>query len=180
MLSGYAGGTVLSKSLVVFGSSKSTEGGEDWAAAEAVGRIAAQKGFDLWSGGYQGAMGAASRGARSVGGHVVGVTTPIFTDREPSGSLVEIREEADYPARLAALLRAGDAFVALPGGLGTASEILAAWCLASIGELGGPLYCFVDPWRPIVASVAELKEVGPAAARLPRWLETPAELERLL
>lgn len=180
MVSGYAGGALLSKSLVVFGSSRLSEGSGAWSQAEAVGRLAALKGFDLISGGYQGAMEAASRGARGAGGHVVGITTRSFSQRERAASLDEIREEADYPARLAALLRAGDAFVALPGGLGTASELITAWCLASIGELGGPLYCFADPWRPIVALVAALDEVGPAAARLPRWIEDVTELERLL
>jgi uncharacterized protein (TIGR00730 family) len=180
MLSGYAGGAGLSKSLVVFGSSRLTEGSWAWGQAEAVGRIAAAKGFDLCSGGYQGAMEAASRGARDAGGHVVGITTRIFSQREPSQSLNEIREEPDYPARLAALLRAGDAYVALPGGLGTASELITAWCLSSIGELGGPLYCFTDPWRPIVAAVAALEEIGPAAARIPRWIEDASQLESLL
>jgi uncharacterized protein (TIGR00730 family) len=170
----------LSKSLVVFGSSRLTEGSWAWGQAETVGRIAAEKGFDLCSGGYQGAMEAASRGARAAGGHVVGITTRIFTRREPTLSLHEIREEADYPARLAALLRAGDVYVALPGGLGTVSELITAWCLASIGELGGPLYCFTDPWRPIVAAVAALEEVGPAAQRLPRWIEDATQLEQLL
>lgn len=180
MLSGYAGGTILSKSLVVFGSSAVKPGTAQWEQGVSVGRIAAAKGFRLVSGGYQGAMEAASLGAREGGAPVLGITTPIFTERVPSTQLSENREEPDYQARLAALLREGDAFVALPGGLGTASEWLTAWCLASIGQLGGPLFCFVDPWRRIAQAIEGLEEVNAAAAALPRWIDDPAELERFL
>ena len=166
----------MSKSLVVFGSSAARPGTAQWEQAVEVGRIAAANGYELVSGGYQGAMEAASRGAHEAGGRVVGITTRIFADREPSSVLDEIREEADYPARLAALLRAGDAFVALPGGLGTASEWMAACCLASIGQLGGPLYAFVDPWRPLARALAAVDEIGELALQLPAWLEDASAL----
>lgn len=169
-------GMVLTTTVVVFGSSQSPPGSAAWTQAERVGELVARHGLVLASGGYGGVMGAASRGARQAGGHVVGVTTRSFTDRVASGDLHENVEESDYMARMATLLRRGDLFVALPGGLGTLSEILAAWCLASIDQLGGDLVCFREPWEPIVRSIVELEEVSRRKAGRPRFVQEPDEL----
>jgi hypothetical protein len=128
------------------------------------------------TGGYEGAMGQVSRGARDSGGRVIGVTTPVFPERIPNSALHEQWTEPDYLARMSTLLRQGHAFVGLPGGLGTLSECLAATCLASIQQLGGPIVLFRDPWEPVFERIAALAEVGPAVDRLVSWIEDPAEL----
>ncbi|MBT8477903.1 MAG: LOG family protein, partial [Gemmatimonadetes bacterium] len=69
--------------------------------------------------------------------------------------------EPDYLARMGTLLRQGHAFVGLPGGLGTLAEWVTAVCLASIGQLGGPVVLFRDPWEPVLAQVLRLPEVDP-------------------
>jgi predicted Rossmann-fold nucleotide-binding protein len=111
------------------------------------------------TGGYEGVMGAASRGARDAGGRAIGVATPAFADRKPNDALHEVWLEPDYLARMSTLLRQGHAFVGLPGGLGTLSEWLAAVCLASIDQLGGPVVLFRDPWEPVLDTVLRLPEV---------------------
>lgn len=157
----------MEKRVVVFGSSRLQEGTDGWAMAEAAGALLGERRVTVISGGYDGAMGAVSRGARSQGGRVVGITTSIFTDRSANEQLHEERVEPDYPSRLAALLRAGDGFLALPGGLGTLSEWTTAWTLSTIGQLGGPLWIFRDPWGPIIEQTLALPEVaGTHAAHL--------------
>ncbi len=162
--------------VVVFGSSRCPEGGVDQKRAQEVGRVVASRGLILVSGGYDGSMGAASQGAKEAGGRVLGITTAIFEDRGPNRWLDERIDEPDYPARISHMMRLGDAFVALPGALGTLSEWLLAWCLSSIDQLGGPLWAFADPWRMIYDSILELPEVIPDKGNCVGWLQEPADL----
>ncbi len=168
------------KKVVVFGSSRCLEWGEDHHRAREVGTILGERGLEVVSGGYEGSMGAVSRGAKEAGGRVVGITTAIFAGRRPNRWLDEVIDEPDYPSRMAHLLRAGDAYLALPGGLGTLSEWMAAWCLASIGQLGGPLWAFRDPWKPIHEIAAALPEVPPERAGCVFWVDGPGDFQREL
>ncbi|RKZ13354.1 DNA-binding protein [bacterium] len=165
---------------VCFGSSRTDAQGPGAALAHACGAELARLGWTVMSGGYEGSMGAVSRGASEAGGRVIGVTTPIFSTREANPALDEELSEADYPARMATLLRQGQAYLGLPGGLGTLSECLAAWCLATIGQLGGPLVLFRNPWEPVVGRILELEEVAHDSDAVIRWIDSPDELAAAL
>ena len=104
----------------------------------------------------------------------------VFTEREPNRWLDEVHEESDYPTRMGRLMRSGDAYLALPGGLGTLSEWTTAWCLASIDQLGGPLWAFRDPWQALHERVMELPEVAPGLGEIVKWVDEPADLQPLL
>jgi len=168
---------VVRQRVAVFGSSRVDEGDPAWQVAYEVGEVIAHRGCSLVSGGYAGAMGAASEGAAAAGGRVLGITTEIFAQREPNRWVEELFVEPDYVARMSALLRAGNAFVALGGALGTASEWLTAWCLASIGQLGGPLFVFEDPWAGIAGRLGELPEMRPELGAHLHWVSTAADLD---
>ncbi len=163
---------------MVFGSSKCPPGSAHYRSAEAVGSVIGRLGLTLVSGGYDGSMGAASAGAAKAGGKVVGITTAIFTDRVANQHLSEHHEEPNYPTRMSRMLREGDGFVALPGGLGTLSEWLTAWCLSTIDQLGGPLWLFEDPWRRVFDCVSDLPEVADPTGDLLHWVRDAAELEQ--
>lgn len=160
--------------IVCFGSSRVSPDDGAWKLADAVGEILGQRGLIVVSGGYQGTMGAVSEGARRAGGRVVGVTTKIFHERSANDHLHEEYVEPDYPARLAMMMRHGHGFVALPGALGTASEWITAWCLATIDQLGGPLWAFEAPWRPVADALMALPEVDDRMASAVRWVRDPA------
>jgi len=161
---------------VCFGSSR--VGAESPAArsAETVGRILAERGITVLSGGYDGVMDAVSRGATEAGGAAIGVTTPIFPRRDPSRHLTAQWTEPDYLARLATLVRQAHGFVALPGGLGTLSEWVTAWVLLTIRQAPGPLFLFEDPWRPVFEAILAVDEVDPAHAEHVHWLRDAADL----
>ena len=139
-----------------------------------------ERGLTVVSGGYQGSMGAVSQGAHEAGGRVVGITTRIFSERGPNPWLDEHHDEIDYPTRMARLLRAGDAFLVLPGGLGTLSEWTTAWCLASIDQLGGPLWAFRDPWQALHDAILHLPEFAQGSETIVGWLDRPGDLEEML
>jgi hypothetical protein len=171
---------VAGKRVAIFGSSRIQESDPAWRVAYEVGECVARRGCSLISGGYAGAMGAASEGAAAAGGRVLGITTEIFRDREPNRWVDELFVAPDYISRMATLMRSGDAYVALGGALGTASEWLTAWCLASIGQLPGPLFVFEDPWRDLAASLEAVPEMAGRGVGRVRWVDSPSTLDDAL
>ncbi len=163
--------------FVCFGSSRCAPDSAAARQAETVGRLLAEASITVSSGGYDGAMGAVSRGARNAGGRVLGVTTPIFRGRTANPHLHEEFVEPDYLSRMATLIRQGHGFVGLPGALGTAAEVLTTWCLLTIGELEGPFFLFEDPWRPLVSAVMALDEAPAALDRPLHWVSDTGEFE---
>ncbi len=137
--------------VAVFGSSWVTPDSEGWRQAERCGALIAAAGCAVATGGYGGAMEAVSKGAAEAGGHVIGVTAPpIFPNRAGANRWVsEERPARTLTSRLDALISGTSAVIALPGSIGTLTELMVAWNIAFIDRLGG-----VDP-APVVAVGAE-------------------------
>lgn len=101
--------------------------GNDPAFAEAAARIGtglAERGADMvFGGGSVGLMGVAAKAATEAGSHVIGVITEQLLDKEVANhDIAELRVVSDMPARKAEMYLAADAFVTLPGGIGTMEE----------------------------------------------------------
>lgn len=146
-----ASGIVVS----VFGSGKALrESDADYQQARRLGRLLAEAGYLVATGGYQGSMEAVSRGAKEGGGYVVGVTTALF-DRVRSGPNPYLDEEVKFPTlveRLHYLVTFADGWVALPGGTGTLSEVALSWSLMQAGESERKPLVVVGPmWREVLA-----------------------------
>lgn len=94
-------------------------------AAAELGRAIAGEGWTLVYGGNAvGCMGALADGARAAGGRVVGVTPQLLVDHGIADRQCdELILTATMRERKALLEQRGDAFVALPGGLGTFEEV---------------------------------------------------------
>jgi uncharacterized protein (TIGR00730 family) len=105
------------------------------AAAEAVGRLLAEAGITLVFGGSGiGLMGAMADAAMAAGGRVVGVIPKQVFKREVAHRrLTELIEVDSMHARKLEMFERADAFVALPGGLGTFEELFE---MATWGQLG--------------------------------------------
>lgn len=93
-------------------------------AARDLGRAVAREGWSLvYGGNYVGCMAALADGAREQGGKVVGITPRLFVDENIADSLCDELIVTDSMRQRKHLLeQRGDAFVALPGGLGTFEE----------------------------------------------------------
>ena len=123
--------------VTVFGSNAPKEGEADYEQARALGRELARSGYVVATGGYFGTMEAASRGAKETGGHVIGVTASVFDDLRLTVNPY-LDEEIKFPTlfqRLHYLVTFADAWVALPGGIGTLSEVALTWSLMQVGEV---------------------------------------------
>jgi uncharacterized protein (TIGR00730 family) len=123
--------------IAVFGSSEPLPGEPLYEQARELGRLLAEAGFRVVSGGYGGVMEAASRGAREAGGAALGVTCAIFSARRPNEHLGEVIEAADLFARTRGLVDHSRGFVVLPGKAGTLAELAFLWALHRAGCLDG-------------------------------------------
>lgn len=110
------------------------------AAAEAMGRLIAERGLGLvYGGGDVGLMGVLADAALDAGGEVVGVIPEALADLELGhAGLTDLRVVDTMHARKAHIIDISDAFVALPGGLGTLEELAEVWTLAQLGYHGKP------------------------------------------
>jgi uncharacterized protein (TIGR00725 family) len=136
--------------VAVFGSARLRPGDPEYAEARDLGGLLASAGWTICTGGYDGAMAAASEGAAGAGGHVVGVTIAGWAPRRSANRWVgEERAAGGLIARLTELLES-DAWVAVAGGIGTLSEVALAWNLLQTGDVGSrPLVLVGRRWREL-------------------------------
>jgi len=127
-------------------------GGGDWPIesplyqlGREVGKRVAMAGFTVVTGGYQGAMAAASQGAQEAGGRTVGILHTPLELLPPNAFLEEIRVGKDYLDRLAQLLRIPVA-LALPGESGTCAEIMVSFAMLK-RQPGRHLAIWANPWQ---------------------------------
>lgn len=99
-----------------------------------LGVAMVQHGFDLvYGGGSVGLMGEIADTVRHAGGRVTGVITEHLLHQEVGhDSLDELIVTPDMPTRKAIMFERGDAFVALPGGVGTLEELFEVLCWSTL------------------------------------------------
>lgn len=109
--------------------------------AEAVGTFCAEKKLQLIYGGAQnGLMGAAADAALAGGGEVIGVMPKVLVDRERAHkNLTALYETEDMHGRQQKMTALGDAFLVLPGGLGTLAEFFEVITWKMIGLHDKPI-----------------------------------------
>jgi uncharacterized protein (TIGR00730 family) len=145
------------KVVAVYGSANTPPGTPDFDASYRLGKMLAEAGHAVMTGGYSGVMHGISQGAHEVGGRVIGVTVGMFKDR----GLVPnpfLHEEVHLPSlseRLNYLIVMPDAYICLRGGAGTLSEMALAWSLLQVGEVPArPMVLVGKVWRNLVAQYA--------------------------
>jgi uncharacterized protein (TIGR00725 family) len=151
---------------------KGTRDDELGPLAEEVGRRIGEAGAVLVCGGMSGVMEAASRGARSAGGDVIG----IVPSEDPAGANPYVTHAVATGighARNLAVVASGDAVIAIGGEWGTLAEIgfarrlgkrvaaLRTWAVTGPGHMEG------GPGIDVVADAAEAVELSLSAASSP-------------
>jgi len=110
-------------------------------AARALGRQIAERGdCVVYGGGHVGLMGAVADAALAAGGRVIGVIPQALMDREVGHSgLTELHVVQTMHERKQLMAERADAFVALPGGIGTLEEIYEVWSWQQLGYHDKPV-----------------------------------------
>ncbi len=122
----------------VFGGAQPKEGEAAYSEAFELGKMLAERGHTVLTGGYIGTMEAVSRGAHEAGGHVIGVTCAEIERWRPRAANPWVKEEIKRETlieRLHTLIHESDAAFALPGGPGTLTEISVMWNLMVVESL---------------------------------------------
>jgi len=141
--------------ITAFGSSRLPESDPRFADVEALGKRLGEAGWDGVTGGHQGMMAAICRGIRSGGGHVRGITLERFPT-PPDNHLSEEVRAHNFFDRMQVLIEQTDAYLILPGGLGTLAELAISWDLQAIGVLEKrPLIVYGDSWTPLLQPLRE-------------------------
>jgi len=137
--------------LTAFGSSRIGSEAAVFADVEALSGKLAREGWDGMTGGHQGMMAAFSRGIRQGSGHVRGITLERFPT-PPDNTLSEEVRAKDFFERMQVLIEDADAYLVLPGGLGTLAELAMTWDLLAINVLEPrPLILYGEMWSETVA-----------------------------
>src|SRR5262245_4943907 len=130
-------------SICVFcGSSRGSR--PDYAAAAAqLGELLARRGIRLvYGAGNIGLMGVVADAALAAGGQVVGVIPRMLVEKELAHrGLSELRIVGTMHERKAQMADLSDAFIALPGGLGTLEELCEVLTWAQLGIHAKPVGC---------------------------------------
>jgi hypothetical protein len=142
-------------------------------ATAQLGRAIAQAGWTLVYGGNSvGMMGVLADACRAAGGKVVGVTPKLFIEKrvhdEKCEELIITACMRERKAKMEAL---GDAFIALPGGLGTFEEFFEIVCGRQLAYHDKPIVLlnvdgFYDPLLAMIERGLEMNFIRPRAASL--------------
>ena len=131
------------------------------AAATALGELIGKGGHRLvYGGGNMGLMGAVSRSVKESGGHVTGIIPHFLISKEKlSGGLDEVLLVEDMHERKRKMFERADAFVALPGGIGTLEELVEQMTWAQLGRHGKPIVIadIGGFWRPFADLLAHMR-----------------------
>jgi len=131
------------RSLCIFCGSSSGSKPEYAVAAAAMGRLLAKRGVRVvFGGGNVGLMGVLADAALAAGGEVLGVIPQMLVDRELAHrGITDLRIVGTMHERKALMAELSDAFLALPGGLGTFEELFEVLTWAQLHIHHKPCGC---------------------------------------
>jgi hypothetical protein len=177
----------MNLSVCVFCASSTRIDPEYVRLAEEVGAELARRGHSLVSGGaVLSCMGAVARAARAGGAYTVGVIPEIMVEVEIADRASdELVVTADMRSRKGEMDRRADAFLALPGGLGTMEELLEIWSARALGLHSKPLVV-LDPHglyghlRALTEHMIDVGFAAPTVADAIAWAATVQDAFDLL
>jgi uncharacterized protein (TIGR00730 family) len=165
-------------------------------AAERLGTLIAERGMGLvYGGGAVGLMGLLANAALAAGGEVIGVIPEALRAREHDQTgLTELHIVRTMHERKAMMAELADAFIALPGGIGTFEELFEVWTWSQLGYHAKPcglldIAGFYDGLSSFIDHVVDEgflkpehrrmliveREAGTMLDRLATYLAPPAE-----
>jgi uncharacterized protein (TIGR00730 family) len=132
--------------------------------ADDLGRDMARRGIGLvYGGGDVGLMGTVARAVLEGGGHVTGIIPEFLRARE--NMLEDVQDTLVVPdmhTRKSAMFERADAFVALPGGIGTLEELVEQMTWAQLGRHSKPILLLNANgfWKPLLTLIAHMRSHG--------------------
>jgi uncharacterized protein (TIGR00730 family) len=138
--------------VALFGSARVKEGSAPYEAARTVGKLFAERGWAVVTGGGGGVMEGANRGAQEGGGLSVGFNIVLPHEQAPN-PYTDISHTFDhFYARKVCFVRPSEGFVIFPGGFGTLDELYESLTLIQTGTIKHfPVVLFdTEYWREMI------------------------------
>jgi uncharacterized protein (TIGR00730 family) len=167
--------------VTLFGSARVAESHPAYQAARETGRLFAESGWTVVTGGGPGAMEAGNRGAKEGGGFSVGFNIVLPHEQESNSYLDVGLTFRHFYARKVCFAKAAEGFVVFPGGFGTMDELFEALTLIQTGKLFHfPVALFdSDYWEELLVWVRDEAlrggMISPADLQLVTVTDDPAE-----
>jgi uncharacterized protein (TIGR00730 family) len=168
--------------ICVFCASSSSIAPEFFDAAKELGTLIAKNGHTLvYGGGSGGLMGAVANGALDNGGHVIGVAPKFF---EEPGVLLKDSCEFIFTETMSErkdiMIDMADAFICLPGGIGTFEEFFEVLTLKQLGQHAKSISLlntrdYYDDFNSMMAVTAKRGFMSMACLDLYKLCHSPAE-----
>ena len=150
--------------ICVFCSANQQIDPEFFTMTEELGAWAAKNGHSIVYGGVnQGLMECLGKAAKEAGGRTIGIIPMIVEKSGRMSDYVDIEIPCDnLTDRKQLMMDQSDAFIALPGGIGTMDELFTVAASATIGYHDKPLilYNMKGFWNPLIAMLDDLKAKG--------------------
>ncbi|HUT55579.1 MAG TPA: TIGR00730 family Rossman fold protein [bacterium] len=136
----------------IFGSARAKPGEGTYEKAYAIAKGLAERGYTVITGGGGGVMEAANKGAAEAGGRSVGMNIELPMEQKPN-TYANVRLNFRYFfVRKVMFIKYAQAYVCLPGGMGTLDELSEALTLIQTRKIR-PFPVFMvggDYWKPLV------------------------------
>jgi uncharacterized protein (TIGR00730 family) len=170
--------------VAIFGSARAKPGTFVYDEVKRAAAAFTAMGCDIVTGGGPGLMQAANEGAAStgVGAGSIGIRVELPFEQEVNPFVEQAFEHETFFTRLHHFVIASDAFVVVPGGIGTVLETLMIWQLLQVRHVENvPLILVGKMWRGLVDWAGEsmldprLPLARPEDVRIPRCLDTADE-----
>jgi uncharacterized protein (TIGR00730 family) len=172
------------KALCIFCGSSSGVRPDYSDLARALGVSLARRGIEVvYGGGRVGLMGALADAALAAGGRVTGVIPQLLVEKEVGhNGLSELHIVETMSQRKWLMGELSDAFLALPGGIGTMDELFEAWTWTQLGLHRKPcgILNFQGYYQPLIAFLDRAVEQGFLRPRHRDDLLVDDDLERLI
>ena len=174
-------------SICVYCGSRPGEAAANEAAARAVGTWIGLRGGQLvYGGGKTGLMGMVAEATKAAGGRVVGIIPQALVDKELANAACdELHIVTTMHERKAMMAERSNAFLALPGGIGTFEELFEVWTWRQLGYHDKPIGLlnvegYYTNLLAFLESTVHQGFMGPWQMDLIRSSDSPAELLEFL
>lgn len=169
--------------VAIFGSARARAGSEIYEEVRRAAAAFAAMGCDIVTGGGPGLMQAANEGAMTVdASDSVGIRVDLPFEQGANPFVEQAYKHGTFFTRLHHFVTASDAFVVVPGGIGTVLETMMIWQLLQVRHVDGvPLVLVGRMWQGLVDWAGDamlegpLQLASPADLRIPYCCETADE-----
>ncbi|MCW5959467.1 MAG: TIGR00730 family Rossman fold protein [Pyrinomonadaceae bacterium] len=161
-VNGFDALATITRGVTIFGSARTPEGHESYEAARETGKLLAEAGFEVLTGGGPGIMEAGNRGAFEAGGISVGCNIELPFEQIPNPYQTHLLTFKYFMVRKTMFIKYSNAYVIFPGGFGTMDEIFEALTLIQTRKIRNfPVVLFDSSyWKGLVSWITStmLKE----------------------